>query len=595
MANVNRGIVFRQIERLYREGTLAGLGDGSLLERYLTRGDEAAFEALVNLHGPMVLGLCRRMLHDPRDVEDAFQATFLILVRKASSIRDRTLLSNWLYGVAYRVAIRTRANAIRRRGRETGVGNLDVAAAPEASEHQGIGPVLDQELNRLPEKYRAPLVLCYLRSRTHDQAAEELCCPVGTVRSRLARGRELLKDRLTRRGYAPTAAILGPGTSLPGQVLTVSVPPSLLASTVRTALGFGSLKVFPPGAASATALALSHGVLTTMKLAQMKWIGLAVLATGLSAGGVIAVSQASGQAPGGTTNVASTSEVGVDLREEAKPQSTDKRASSTPASELETQRKTELEMDEMQRRSELEMEKKIDKLLKDIGFFGSDGSAGSPASDGSVAGKVLARKLGPLLGVPGVSTPTPATAAPTANDPFLRATKVSRTHPESRSTQSITNAAIRELENQLKREVKFYEMHEHHPQLDIPDEPRDAVLATRAILEGVLDDLAEVIARLKLEMRRKLAELEKANAMSQVATTMVARNTRLNERKPGMVSSEDVAKANAELKVADAAIEVKKVEIEEGSLQLRQLERGSDRISKLIELANSAKAQVKVP
>ena len=108
MASVNRGVVFQQIDRLYRDGTLSGLGDGQLLERYLTRGDEAAFEALVNLHGPMVLGLCRRVLRDPRDIEDAFQATFLILVRKAPTIRDRGLLSNWLYGVAYRVARRAR-------------------------------------------------------------------------------------------------------------------------------------------------------------------------------------------------------------------------------------------------------------------------------------------------------------------------------------------------------------------------------------------------------------------------------------------------------------------------------------------------------
>ena len=112
MANALNGIVLRQIDRLYREGTLAGLKDDQLLERYLSRRDESAFEALVNLHGPMVLGVCRRMLRDPRDMEDAFQATFLILVRKAPAIRDPSHLSNWLYGVAYRVSVRARANTI---------------------------------------------------------------------------------------------------------------------------------------------------------------------------------------------------------------------------------------------------------------------------------------------------------------------------------------------------------------------------------------------------------------------------------------------------------------------------------------------------
>jgi RNA polymerase sigma factor (sigma-70 family) len=160
MASFDRGIVFRQIDRLYREGTLAGLGDSQLLERYLTRRDEAAFEALVTLHGPMVLGLCRRILHDPRDVEDAFQATFLVLVRKASALRHRGLLSNWLYGVAFRVATRARSNTMRRRGREIAVANLEAPVDPERADLVEIGPVLDQELSRLPGKYRAPLVLC---------------------------------------------------------------------------------------------------------------------------------------------------------------------------------------------------------------------------------------------------------------------------------------------------------------------------------------------------------------------------------------------------------------------------------------------------
>ena len=273
MASANRGVVFQQIDRLYREGTLSGLGDGQLLERYLTRRDEAAFEALVNLHGPMVLGLCRRVLRDPRDVEDAFQATFLVLVRKAPTIRDRGLLSNWLYGVAYRVARRARTNTLRRRERELAVAKSEASAVPESTDVLGIGPVLDQELTRLPQKYRAPLILCYLKGRTHDEAAEDLGCPVGTVRSRLARGRDLLRRRLTSRGYAPTAAILGSGTSLPAQLLSEAVPSSLVATTVEAAFRVGALQSLQAGAASASILALTQGVLTTMKLAQLKWIG----------------------------------------------------------------------------------------------------------------------------------------------------------------------------------------------------------------------------------------------------------------------------------------------------------------------------------
>ncbi len=291
MSTVVRGIVLRQMERLFRDGTLTGLGDGQLLERYLTRRDEDAFEALVDLHGPMVLGLCRRMLRDPRDIEDAFQATFLVLVRKAPAIRDRNLLSNWLYGVAFRVARRARNRTLRRRDRETSVGEPEVAAGPEPTDRTEFDATLDQELNRLPEKYRAPLVLCYLRGRTHDQAAAELRCPVGTVRSRMARGRDLLRDRLTRRGFAPTAmaAILGGDPITSARLLVAAVPPPLAAATVRVALAFGSSHIFPAGVSS---LALVQGVLTTMKLTQIKWISLAAMATTFSAGSVVAVALA---------------------------------------------------------------------------------------------------------------------------------------------------------------------------------------------------------------------------------------------------------------------------------------------------------------
>jgi RNA polymerase sigma factor (sigma-70 family) len=269
MATPKRGLVFRQVDRLFRDGTLVGLGDRQLLDRYLTRRDEAAFEALVNLHGPMVLGLCRRTLRDPRDIEDAFQATFLIFVRKASSIRDRGLLSNWLYGVAYRVATRARAETLRRRGREIAVAHLEAAADPDYPNLQEIVQALDQELSRLPGKYRAPIVLCYLRGQTHDQAAEELCCPVGTVRSRLARGRDLLKRRLTKRGCAPSVAVIGPGSALPAKLLTGSVPPALAATTVEAAFSAGAFQTMCAGAAAASALALTQGVLTSMKLAQL--------------------------------------------------------------------------------------------------------------------------------------------------------------------------------------------------------------------------------------------------------------------------------------------------------------------------------------
>jgi RNA polymerase sigma factor (sigma-70 family) len=306
MSCAGRGILLRQIDRLFGEGTFSGLADSQLLERYLTTGDENAFEALVDRHGPMVLGLCRRVLRDPRDIEDAFQATFLVLVRTGPAIRDRSLVSTWLYRVAYRVARHARTDTLRRRNCEIQLAGIEASQDADTAAMREIGPLLDQELNRLPEKYRAPLVLCYFHDRTHEQAAEALRCPVGTVRSRLARGRELLKKRLTRRGYAPTAAILGPGSTVPARLLTETVPPSLVSATLKLAFGPGTVPTSQAGAAAVSALALAQGALTTMKLAQLKWGVLALCAAGLTVAGTAVVSLASAR-----TSPAADAKVGM--------------------------------------------------------------------------------------------------------------------------------------------------------------------------------------------------------------------------------------------------------------------------------------------
>jgi RNA polymerase sigma factor (sigma-70 family) len=544
MASANRGVVFQQIDRLYRDGTLSGLGDGQLLERYLSHGDEAAFEALVNLHGPMVLGLCRRVLRDPGDIEDAFQATFLVLVRKASTIRDRRHLSNWLYGVAFRVARRARTNTLRRRDREIAVENLEASAAPETADILGIGPVLDQELNRLPRKYRAPLILCYLKGHTHDQAAEELECPVGTVRSRLARGRDLLRRRLTSRGHAPTAAILGTETGLPARLLTEVVPPSLVSATVEAAFGIGASKSIQAGAASATALALTQGVLTTMKLAQLKLIGVAILATSLSAGAVAAVAYATSQNPndalaakGGAVNAAGPQEKTAGAVD-----------GSTNRPAVEERLKA--------------LEKKLDELL---------------------------RRSTPVPPVPGGGT----TSDP--NDPFRRNPGSTKQDDDPRRMVDPQHPSIQELEAELEpalrneeRSRKLFERRAiSSEELDLI---RARVSIIKAILEGRDDELSDEIDRAKLEINTKKAEREKATAQTEVARTVVARNTRLNERKAGMVSAEDVSKGEWEMKTASAQVAIIEAEIAEKNLRVQQLERRRARIRQIIKLGGHATA-----
>src|SRR5262249_25593439 len=161
---------------------------------------------------------------------------------------DRGLLAHWLYGVAYRVARRARSRTLRRRGRETPIAGLEVSVGSEISDYTELDPALDRELCALPEKFRAPLILCYLRGRTHEEAAADLHCPVGTVRSRLARGRDLLKKRLMLKGYIPTTLFLGPSSALSARLLTETVPPALVSATVRSALGLGPVPAIPAGA-----------------------------------------------------------------------------------------------------------------------------------------------------------------------------------------------------------------------------------------------------------------------------------------------------------------------------------------------------------
>jgi RNA polymerase sigma factor (sigma-70 family) len=267
-------------------GTVAGLSEWQLLNRYISRGDEAAFEALVARHGPMVLGVCRRLLADPHDAEDASQATFLVLVRKAGSLGEHDAIGHWLYGVARRVALKARGQAARRRTHEPRLAT-DPPAPPFDPAAIDLGPALDAELDRLPAKYRAPIVLCYLEGLTHEQAASALRWPLGTVKGRLARARDLLRDRLIRRGIALSAGALAGSLS---RDAACAVPEALLDSTVQAALRFASGPL-SAGIVSAPVAALIQGVLTTMFVSKVKTaaaLTAACLALLAASAGVIA-------------------------------------------------------------------------------------------------------------------------------------------------------------------------------------------------------------------------------------------------------------------------------------------------------------------
>src|SRR5262245_54418679 len=209
MAHIPLGPALRGIQGLLEAGTVAGLTDGQVLDRYLARRDESAFAALVMRHGPMVLGICHSILRGAPEVEDAFQATFLVLIRKAGTIRGRDAVGGWLHRVAHRVAVQVGRERTRTNRREQRVGEVpDLVAGCEAPAVDDWLVTLHEELARLPERLRGPIVLCYLEGKTQEQAAVELRWSEATLRRRLADARGLLHSRLTRRGVAVTTSAL---------------------------------------------------------------------------------------------------------------------------------------------------------------------------------------------------------------------------------------------------------------------------------------------------------------------------------------------------------------------------------------------------
>ena len=258
------------IDRLRRAVLLSdggGLSDGQLLERFVAGRDEGAFEVLVRRHGPMVLGVCRRVLGNPHDADDAFQATFLVLIRKAGSLRASHLLANWLYGVAHRTALKARGRTNRRHAAERSMHDVPEPAAPVAEPSLELQVLLDQELGRLPDNYRIPIILCDLEGKTRKEAAQQFGWPEGTLSTRLDRGRHLLAQRLTRRGVAMTAGPLV--LALSQCAASAATPAPLISSTLQAA---ASIAVGPAaaGAISANVVALTEGVLHAMFLTKLK-------------------------------------------------------------------------------------------------------------------------------------------------------------------------------------------------------------------------------------------------------------------------------------------------------------------------------------
>jgi RNA polymerase sigma factor (sigma-70 family) len=265
---------------LVRDG--AGMTDGQLLTRFVRQRDGNAFAALLHRHGPLVLGVCRRVLGNPHDAEDAFQATFLVFARKAGSVASPNALAGWLCRVAYRTALEARTRLARRRTKEQQVKEMPhPVVEPDDNWHELL-PLLDRELDRLPEKYRVPLVLCELEGGSRKDVARRLGLPEGTLSWRLAHGRKLLAQRLSRYGTALSVGALA--AVLSRDATAASVPTGLLGATAEAARHMAAGRALTAGIVSAQVITLTDGVLRAMLLSKLKAVWVAVLVVSLSAG-----------------------------------------------------------------------------------------------------------------------------------------------------------------------------------------------------------------------------------------------------------------------------------------------------------------------
>jgi RNA polymerase sigma-70 factor (ECF subfamily) len=419
----------RDVKSLFGHGVLGDLSDEQLLDRFVTAEEglaEAAFALLMQRHGPMVFGVCKRVLNCRHEAEDAFQSTFLVLARKAGQIVRREGLSNWLYGVALRTAKDGRSRILRRRKRERHASELRLVHAPSEDCLEDVRALLDEELARLPARFRTPVLLCELQSLSRQEAARHLGIPEGTLSSRLARAKVLLRERLTRRGLCLTGSPLA--TAMAREAGASLMPQELVEPTIRAATCVAAGES-GAGLVTASVLSLTDEVIRTMLVTKLKGLMFGVISLGVAVTGAAVLGQSFPQGTTSRTRSPSSSHASSGDTVVTRTVTPD----VNPGSDTDRLRG---------------VEQKLDRILEALGTprngrLSSDRFAREPA--------VAATASNPFERGPDM-TPAPATTAP----PFLAAARAGLTSAEVDRITTVERRLAefeRRLEN-LERHLK---------------------------------------------------------------------------------------------------------------------------------------------
>jgi RNA polymerase sigma factor (sigma-70 family) len=538
MAGSRLNVLLQQLRGFVRPPD-GGLTDAQLLARWLASRDEAAFELLVWRHGPTVLGVCQRLLRVSQDVEDAFQATFLVFLRKAQTIGKGNAVAGWLYQVAYRVALNARQRSSRQALLDGQEVLIPAPPTTDLAEWHDVRPVLDDEVSRLPQRYRSVFVLCCLEGKTNEEAARELGVPIGTVLSRLARARARLRSHLTRRGVTLSAGFLA-ATGWSAQA-SASVPACLVVSTMKAALLGTAEQAATAGVITAQAAALTKGALHAMWISKLQTTATAlVLSVALIGGGGWFTYGALAAGPGkGSSQVTR----GDDTAKENGNAKADEEERQTGNADKEDLRKR-LE-DATLRARKLERENKL--LTRELNDRRDTATALQISND------ALKRRLEQLEQRLKELEAHLAGARPGGIGVGSKRTPPSRSREEARRD---TSSAGR-------------------PDVDPRSGARgmggSGSAPPRAATPAVEQDARDAVELIQAQVHVKKAELQGAMVDAQSAQRNVARVNAL--AKSRAISNEEVQAAEDKLAEKKVAVRVKEAEVHEQEVRLRQATR----------------------